>query len=66
MFSESREDVNDKKLGERSSTTTEENVDEVIKTVLVNRRVTIRDVAWDLDIPISSYHSGSTDDLSMR
>ena len=54
MFSEGREDVNDEERGGRpsSTSTTDENIDEVKKIVLVNRRKTIREVAEDLNISI--------------
>ena len=53
MFSESREDVNDEERAGRSSTsTTDENIDEVPNIVLVNRRITVREVAEDLNISI--------------
>ena len=45
MFAEGRENVND------------ENIDEVKKIVLVNRRITDREVAEDLNISIGSCHS---------
>ena len=49
MFSEGREDVNDEeRAGRPSTSTTDENIDEV-KTI-VNRRITVREVAEDLNI----------------
>ena len=40
MFSESREDVNDEeRAGRPGTSTTDENIDEVKKIVLVNRRI---------------------------
>lgn len=42
MISESREDVND-------TSTTDENSDSIEKIVLVNRRITLREVAEDLN-----------------
>ena len=53
MFSEDREDAND------------ENIDEVKKILLVNCRITIREVAEDLNISIGSWHSIYTNDLRM-
>ncbi|KAG5318831.1 GVQW3 protein, partial [Pseudoatta argentina] len=51
MFSEGREDVNNEERAERPSTsTTDENIDEVKKIVLANRRITVREVAEDLNI----------------
>ena len=53
MFSEGREDVNDEeRAGRPSRSTTDENIDEVKKIVLVNRRITVREVAEDLNISI--------------
>ena len=58
MFAEGREDVNDEEpAGRSSSSTTDENIDEVKKIVLVNRRITVREVPEDLNISIGSYHS---------
>ena len=66
MFSESQEDVNDGERAERPSTsTTDENIDEVKKIVLVNRRITVREVAEDLSISIGSCYSIFTNDLGM-
>ena len=53
MFSEGREDVND------------EDIDEVKKIVLVNRRITIREVTEDLNISIGSCHSIFSNYLDM-
>ncbi|KAG5338020.1 SETMR methyltransferase, partial [Acromyrmex heyeri] len=67
MFSEGREDVNDEERARRPSTsTTDENIDEVKKIVLANRRITVREVAEDLNISIGSCHSIFTNDLGMR
>ena len=53
MFSEGRVDVNDdERAGRPSTSTTDENIDEVKKIVLVNRRITVREVAEDLNISI--------------
>ena len=66
MFSEGREDVNDEeRAGRPSTSTTDENIDEVKKIVLVNRRITVREVAEDLNISIGSCHSIFTNDLGM-
>ena len=66
LFSEGREDVNDEERAGRSSTsTTDENIDKVKKIVLVNRRITFREVAEDLNIPIGSCHSVFTNDFGM-
>ncbi|VEN45832.1 unnamed protein product [Callosobruchus maculatus] len=64
MFSEGREDVNDEERARRPSTsTTDENIDKVKKIVLANRRITVREVAEDLNISIGSCHSILTNDL---
>ena len=66
MFSEGREDVNDEeRAGRPSMSTTDENIVEVKKIVLVNRRITVREVAEDLNISIGSCHSIFTNDLGM-
>ena len=53
MFSEDREAVNyEERAGRPSTSTTDENIDEVRKIVLVNRR--IREVAEDRNISIRS------------
>ncbi|EGI59647.1 FLJ37770-like protein, partial [Acromyrmex echinatior] len=67
MFSEGREDVNDEeRAGRPSTSTTDENIDEVKKIVLANRRITVREVVEDLNISIGSCHSIFTNDLGMR
>lgn len=67
MFSEGREDVNDEEIvGRLSTSTTEENIDEVKKIVLANRRITVREIAEDLNISTGSCHSIFTNDLGMR
>ena len=50
MFCEGREDVNDEERAGRPST--DENIDEVKKIVLVNRGITVREVSEDLNILI--------------
>ena len=43
--------MNDKeRAGGPSTSTTDENIDEVKKIVLLNRRITVREVAEDLNI----------------
>ena len=55
MFSVSRENVNDEERAGRPSTSTaDENIDEVKKIILVNRRITVREVAEKLNISIGS------------
>ncbi|UYV78777.1 hypothetical protein LAZ67_16002713 [Cordylochernes scorpioides] len=67
MFSEGREDVNDKERAERPSiSTTDEKINEVEKMILANRRITVREVAEDLNISIGSCHSILINDLGMR
>ena len=43
----------------------DENIDEVKKIVLLNRRITVREFAEDLNISIGSCHSIFTNDLDM-
>ena len=51
MFSEGREDVNDEEWARcQSTSTTDKNIDEVNKIVLTNRRITVTEVAEDLNI----------------
>ena len=45
--------------------TKDENIDEVKKIVFFNRRITIREVAENLNISIGSCHSIFTNDLGM-
>ncbi|UYV61861.1 hypothetical protein LAZ67_1006871 [Cordylochernes scorpioides] len=67
MFSEGREDVNDEeRAGRPSSSTTDEKINEMEKMILANRRITVREVAEDLNISIGSCHSIFINDLGMR
>ena len=67
MFSEGREDVNDKDhAGRPSTSTTDENIGEVKKIVLANRQITVREVNEDLNISIGSCHLIFTEDLGMK
>ncbi|UYV83119.1 hypothetical protein LAZ67_22002270 [Cordylochernes scorpioides] len=67
MFSEGREDVSDKeRAGRPSTSTTDEKINEVEKMILANRRITVREVAEDLNISIGSCHSIFINDLGMR
>ncbi|UYV64630.1 hypothetical protein LAZ67_3001396 [Cordylochernes scorpioides] len=51
IFSEGREDVNDEeRAGRPSTSTTDEKINEVKKIILANRRITVREVAEDLNI----------------
>ncbi|UYV64288.1 hypothetical protein LAZ67_3000153 [Cordylochernes scorpioides] len=67
MFSEGREDVNDEeRAGRPNTSTTDEKINEVEKMILANRRITVREVAEDLNISIGSCHSIFINDLGMR
>ncbi|UYV72181.1 K02A2.6-like [Cordylochernes scorpioides] len=67
MFSEGREDVNDEvRAGRPSTSTTNEKINEVEKMILANRRITVREVAEDLNISIGSCHSIFMNDLGLR
>ncbi|UYV78639.1 hypothetical protein LAZ67_16002243 [Cordylochernes scorpioides] len=67
MFSEGRKDVNDEERARRPSTSaTDEKINEVEKMILANRRITVREVAEDLNISIGSCHSIFINDLGMR
>ncbi|XP_076182701.1 protein GVQW3-like [Ptiloglossa arizonensis] len=67
MFSEGRENGNDKeRAGRPSTSTTDEKINEVEKMILANRRITVREVAEDLNISIGSCHSIFINDLGMR
>ncbi|UYV64066.1 hypothetical protein LAZ67_2006440 [Cordylochernes scorpioides] len=67
MFSEGREDVNgEERAGRPSTSTTDEKINEVEKMILANRRITVIEVAEDLNISIGSCHSIFINDLGMR
>ncbi|UYV77541.1 hypothetical protein LAZ67_15001423, partial [Cordylochernes scorpioides] len=67
MFSEGREDVNDEeRAGRPSTSTTDEKINEVEKMILANGRITVREVAEDLNISIGSCHSIFINDFGMR
>ncbi|UYV77099.1 hypothetical protein LAZ67_14003280 [Cordylochernes scorpioides] len=67
MFSEGREDVNDEeRAGRPSTSTTDEKINEVEKMILANRRITVSEVAEDLNISIGSCHSIFINYLGMR
>ncbi|UYV74987.1 CCNK, partial [Cordylochernes scorpioides] len=67
MFSEGREDVNnEERAGRPSTSTTDEKINEVEKMILANRRITVREVAEDLNISIGSCHSIFINELDMR
>ncbi|UYV63722.1 hypothetical protein LAZ67_2005429 [Cordylochernes scorpioides] len=62
-----REDMNDEeRAGRPSTSTTDEKINEVEKMILTNRRITVREVAEDLNISIGSCHSIFINDLGMR
>ncbi|UYV84877.1 hypothetical protein LAZ67_X003845 [Cordylochernes scorpioides] len=64
MFSVGREDVSDEeRAGRPSTSTTDDNINEVEKA---NRRITVREVAEDLNISIGLCHSIFINDLGMR
>ena len=66
MISQGQEDVNDEeRAGRPGTSTTDENIDEVKKIVFFNRRITIRELAEDLNMSIGSCHSIFTNDLGM-
>ncbi|UYV82252.1 hypothetical protein LAZ67_21001463 [Cordylochernes scorpioides] len=55
MFSDGREDVKDEeRAGRPSTSTTDKKFNEVEKLILANRRITVREVAEDLNISIGS------------
>ena len=59
--------MNDEERAVRpSASTTDEDIDEVKNIVLVNRRITVREVAEVLNISIGSCHSIFTNDLGMK
>ncbi|UYV81547.1 hypothetical protein LAZ67_20001502 [Cordylochernes scorpioides] len=67
MFSEGRENVNDEdRAGRPSTSTTDEKINEVERMILANRRITVREVAEDLNMSIGSCHSIFINDLGMR
>ncbi|XP_018051304.1 PREDICTED: putative uncharacterized protein FLJ37770 [Atta colombica] len=67
LFTERREDVNDDaRPGRPSTSTTDENVEEVKKIVMENRRITIREIAEDVGISVGSRHAIFSDLLDMK
>ena len=66
-FTKGREDVNDDvRPGRPNTSTTDENIEAVKKIILVNRRVTIREVADDVGISFDSWQAIFTDVLGMK
>ena len=58
MFSKGRKAVNDEeRVRRRSTSKIDENINEVKKIVLANRRITIREIAEERNISIVSCHS---------
>ena len=53
MFAEGREN-DEERAGRPTTSTTDENIDEVKKIILANRWITVREVAEDLNISIGS------------
>ena len=65
-FIEGRENVsNEERAGRPITSTADQKFDEVKKIVLANRRITVREVAEDLNTSIGSYHSIFTNDLGI-
>lgn len=67
LFTEDREDVNDDdRSGRRSTSTTDENVEGEKNIVMENARMTIREVAEDVDISVNSCYAILSDVLGMK
>ncbi|UYV63026.1 hypothetical protein LAZ67_2002885 [Cordylochernes scorpioides] len=58
--------VASERAGRMSTSTTDEKINEVEKMILTNRRITVREVAEDLNISIGSCHSIFINDLGIR
>ena len=66
-FKEGREDVNDDaRPGRPSTSTTDENIEAVKEMILDNCRITIREVADNVDILFGSCQAIFTDVLDMK
>ena len=66
-FKEDREHVNDNARPDRPSTwTTDKNIETVIKMILNNRRIIIREVADDVDISFGSCQAIFTNFSGMK
>ena len=63
-FKEGRED--DNSTGRPSTSTTDDNVEQVKKMILENRRITIREVADDVGISFGSCQAIFSDVLGMK
>ena len=67
LFIEGREYVNnDTRSGRPSSSTTDENIEAVNKIVMENRRITIREVAENVEISVGSCNAIFSDVLGMK
>ena len=67
LFTEGREEVKDDARPRQPSTsTTHENTEGVKKIVMENRRITIREVAEDVDISVGSCHAIFSNILGMK
>ncbi|UYV66957.1 hypothetical protein LAZ67_4003451 [Cordylochernes scorpioides] len=65
-YGEATLDRSNSVAGRPSTSTTDEKINEVEKMILANRRITVREVAEDLNISIGSCHSIFINDLGMR
>ena len=66
-FKESREDVNgNARPGRPSTSTIDENIEAMKKMILDNRRITIREIADDVDISFGSCQAIFRDVLGMK
>ena len=67
LFKRGREDINDDAFSSHPSTsTTDENIETVTKTLLNNHRITITEVADDVDISCGSCQVIFTDVLGIK
>ena len=67
QFKEGREDVNDDvRTGRPSTSTTDKKIEAVKKVILDNRRITIREMADDVDISLGSCQTIFTDVPGMK
>ena len=67
LFTEGREEVNDDaRLRLPGTSTSNENTEAVKKIVMENRRITIREIAKDVDISVGSCHAIFSDILGLK
>ena len=67
LFTEGRQKVNDDaRPGRPRTSTTNENTEAVKKIVIETRRITIREVAEDVGIPVGSCHAIFSDILGLK